>query len=98
MVVSTTEKVTPPEFSKTVFECVFLSRSQFFSVPLSPARCAWLHPNVAVMLEHLHRDVAGNVQDRLIARAALGRLQCVTVVAPPAFYAHVRANVGPRSS
>ena len=31
-----------------------------------------LHSNMAVMLEHLARDVAGDVHDRLIARAAFG--------------------------
>jgi len=48
------------------------------------------------MLQHLLRDITGNVHNGLIARAALGKLcdERVPVVVP-AFDARDGANVGP---
>lgn len=50
------------------------------------------HANVAVVLEHLFRDMAGDVHDGLIASAALGQLgdEGVPVVVPPSLYAGLR--------
>lgn len=48
------------------------------------------------MLEHLLRDVAGNVHDRLVACSALGKFgdDSVAIVMPAPLYARVRANIG----
>ncbi len=54
-------------------------------------------PGMAVVLEHLLRDVAGNVHDGLIACATLGKVgnQRVPVVVPTAFHLGISAHVVP---
>jgi hypothetical protein len=60
-------------------------------------RALGLHANVAVMLEHLLGDVTGDIHDRLIAGAALGKIgnQRVPVVVPAALHPGIFAHVIP---
>nr|WP_243648030.1 hypothetical protein [Acidipila rosea] len=49
------------------------------------------------MLQHLLRDVASDVHDRLVACAALGKLgdERVPVVMPAPLHARIRADIAP---